>query len=203
MRLRNNTEDKMGKFFSRYKVQEPDPTKASWGNIAGFYSLLSFLIAIPFVLIVALVWLTGILGFNAYIFAGFAVLCGLAIWRLYRKWGQFKARMAAQSGEMQDIMREAARNGKNVEVSLLNGLVTLRYGGQGGWPAGLPQGQREPLALEGPDSVVLEAEAITAPTLNPERLREELAEFHRLLDAGVINSEEFDRIKAGLLQKIA
>ncbi len=64
----------MKKFFTRFKTKEPDPTNASWGNVASFYSLLLFLIAIPFVLIVALVWLSGIMGFNAYIFAGFAAL---------------------------------------------------------------------------------------------------------------------------------
>ena len=73
----------MGKFFSRFKFKEADPTGASWGNISNFYGLLIFLITIPFVLIVALVWLTGILGFNAYIFAGFAVLLAIAVKRAY------------------------------------------------------------------------------------------------------------------------
>ncbi len=190
----------MGKFFSRFKTEPGDPTNASWGNVAGFYSLLLFLIAIPFVLIVALVWLTGILGFNAYIFAGFAVLFGLGIWRLYRGWGRFKERLAAQGSEMSDLMREAARNGKNMEVSLLNGFITLRCGGQG-YPVALPPAARQPLALEGPDSLVVEAQEVKV-WLTPERVREELEEFHRLRDSGVISPEEFDRIKAGLLEKM-
>ena len=60
----------MGKFFSRFKKDPVDPGVSSLGNMANFYSLLIFLIAIPFVLIIALVWVTGILGFNAYIFEG-------------------------------------------------------------------------------------------------------------------------------------
>ena len=40
----------MKKYFTRFKTMEPDPTDASWGNVASFYSLLIFLIAIPFVL---------------------------------------------------------------------------------------------------------------------------------------------------------
>ena len=51
----------MGKFFSRFKSEGADATVSSWGNLANFYSLMIFLIAIPFVLIVALVLLTGIL----------------------------------------------------------------------------------------------------------------------------------------------
>jgi hypothetical protein len=191
----------MKKFFTRFKTKEPDPTNASWGNVASFYSLLIFLIAIPFVLIVALVWLTGILGFNAYIFAGFAVLLAVAIWRLYRGWGRFKERLAAQGSEVQDLMREAARSGSNMEVSVMNGLFTLRYHGRGGLlPEGLPQGRPAPLALTGP---VLDAEAVEVPPPLPaERIREELSEFLRLREEGIITSEEFDRLKSSLLQRI-
>jgi uncharacterized membrane protein len=191
----------MKKYFSRFKTMEPDPTNASWGNVASFYSLLIFLIAIPFVLIVALVWLTGILGFNAYIFAGFAVLLLIAIWRLYRGWGRFKERLAAQSSEVQDLMREAAKTGANMEVSLMRGLFTVRYHGQGGLlPEALPPGRPAPLALTGP---VMAAEATEVPPpLPPERFREELAEFLRLRDEGIITAEEFDRIKESLMQRI-
>jgi hypothetical protein len=191
----------MGKFFSRFKAKEPDPTGASWGNITSFYGLLIFLITIPFVLIVALVWLTGILGFNAYIFAGFVVLILFAVWRAYRGWGRFKARMAAQGSEFQDMVREATASGKDVEISLLSGALTLRYKGRGDWPDALPQG-RAPLALEGPTH--LQAEPVEAtPALSPDRIREELAEFSRLRDEGVITTEEFDRIKTGLLGRIS
>jgi uncharacterized membrane protein len=100
------TEDStMGKFFSRFKFKEADPTGASWGNITNFYVLLIFLITIPFVLIVALVWLTGILGFNTYIFAGFAVLLAIAVWRAYKGWSRFKQRLAAQGNDFQDMVR--------------------------------------------------------------------------------------------------
>ena len=119
----------MGKFFSRFKKDPVDPAVSSLGNLANFYSLLIFLIAIPFVLIIALVWVTGILGFSAYIFAGFAGLL-----RLYRlaplpPLGDLKAKMAAQTGDFQDLMREATQSGKDVEISLMNGIFTLRYTG--------------------------------------------------------------------------
>jgi uncharacterized membrane protein len=191
----------MKKFFARVKTKaEPDPTNASWGNVASFYSLLLFLIAIPFVLIIALVWLTGILGFNAYIFAGFVVLLAVVIWRMLRAWKRFKERLAAQSTEVQDLMREAAKTGGDMEVSVMKGLFSVRYHGRGGmFPDALPHGQ-PPLALEGP---ILEAEATEIlPPLPPERIRQELAEFMRLRDEGVISSEEFDRLKSSLMQRI-
>jgi hypothetical protein len=193
----------MGKFFSRFKKDPVDASVSSLGNMTNFYSLLIFLIAIPFVLIIALVWVTGILGFNAYIFAGFACLLAYIVWRLYRRWGIIKAKMAAQTGDFQDLMREATQSGKDVEISLMNGVFTLRYSGahsltQPSLPAGRPQ----PLALAGP--LTLEAEAADHHAwLPPERLREELEEFIKLRDDGVISPEEFDRIKASLLQRLS
>jgi len=192
----------MKSFFSRFKTKEPDPTNASWGNVASFYSLLIFLITIPFVLIVALVWLTGILGFNTYIFAGFAALLGVAIWRLYRGWGRFKERLAAQSSEVHDLMRAAAKTGSNMEVSVMKGLFTVRYHGRGSLlPEALPAGALAPLALTGP---ALDAEACEVhPPLPPERIRAELSEFLRLREEGIITSEEFDRLKSCLLQRMS
>ena len=125
----------------------------------------------------------------------------MAVWRLIKGWGRFKQRLAAQSSEVHDLMREAAKTGSNMEVSVMNGLFTVRYHGQGGLlPEALPPGRPAPLALEGP---VLEAEAIEIPPPLPaERIREELAEFLRLRDEGVITPEEFDRLKTSLLQRI-
>jgi len=193
----------MGKFFSRFKKDPVDASVSSLGNMTNFYSLLIFLIAIPFVLIIALVWVTGILGFNAYIFAGFACLLAYIVWRLYRRWGIIKAKMAAQTGDFQDLMREATQSGKDVEISLMNGIFTLRYSGAHSLTqASLPAGRPQPLALAGPLS--LEAEAADSHAwLPPERLREELEEFIKLRDDGVISPEEFDRIKASLLQRMS
>jgi hypothetical protein len=99
-------------------------------------------------------------------------------------------------------MRDAAKNGKDVEISLLNGLFTLRYHGAQGFPPAL-SARPQPLALEGP--VVMEAADADhgAGLLPPDRLREELEEFVRLRDSGIISPEEFDRIKTGLLQRLS
>ena len=192
----------MGKFFSRFKKDSVDPGVASLGNLANFYSLMIFLIAIPFILIVALVWLTGVLGFSAWIFAGFAGLCAYIVWRLFRRWNDIKAKMAAQTGDFHDLMREATQNGKDVELSLMNGVVTLRYTGANRLAQALPAGSGQPLALVAPE--VMEPEGAEAHAwLPPERLREELEEFIRLRDEGVISPEEFDRIKTSLLQRMS
>lgn len=192
----------MGGFFSHFKKDPPDPTINTWGSLANFYGLLIFLIAIPFVLIVLLVWLTGLIRLSVWLFAGFAAICGLVGWRVYRRWEIIKAKIAAQGTQFHDLMREAARNGKNVEISLLNGAFTLRYHGQETLTAMTLPGQPHPLALEGP--LILEAEAEEVPpTLPPERIRKELEGFVRLRDDGVISAEEFDRLKASLMQRVS
>jgi hypothetical protein len=192
----------MGKFFSRFKKDPVDPGVSSLGNLANIYSLLIFLIAIPFILIIALVWLTGVLGFSAWIFAGFAGLCAYIVWRGFKRWNALKAKMAAQTGDFHDLMREASKSGKDVELSLMNGVLTLRYTGTHRLAQALPAGRGQPLALAAPEG--LEMEAAEAHTwLPPERLREELEEFIRLRDEGVISPEEFDRIKASLLQRLS
>ncbi len=192
----------MGRFFSRMKKDSPDASVSSWGNLANFYSLLIFLIAIPFFLIIGLSLVAGILGASAYIFAVFAVFCTLGGWRLYRRWGVIKAKMAAQGSDLQDIMRDAAKSGKDVEVSLMNGMLTLRYRGQDRLANALPAGLPQRLALEAPPELEV-APLEIHPSLAPERLREELEEFTKLRESGVISPEEFDRIKASLLQRIS
>ncbi len=134
----------MRKFFSKVEPDANDPSVSTLGNLANFYSLLIFLIAIPFILIVALVWLTGVLGFSAWIFAGFALLCAWIVWRIYRRWGQFKSKVARQNDEFQDLVREATKAGKDVEISLLNGVLTLRYQGQDRLANALPAGRPPP-----------------------------------------------------------
>jgi hypothetical protein len=191
----------MGKFFSRFKADSADPSVSSLGNLANFYSLLIFLIAIPFVLIILLVWLTSFLGLTVWLFAGFAAICAWISWRLYRRWGGFKAKMAAQGSEFHDLMQEMAKSGKNVEIALLNGMFTLRYQGHDGLPTSLP-GRPRTLALAAPATLEAETEEML-PFLPPERFREELEGFMRLRDDGVISPEEFDRLKASLLQRIS
>lgn len=196
----------MGRFFSRVSTKGEAPQIASFSNLMSFYSLLLFLIAIPFVLIVALVWLNGILGFSTWIIAGFAVLVGVLIWRLSRRWGRIRADLAAQGADVKDIVREAARDGKDVEVSLLNGLLTFRYQGSR-WPRphALTYSGLEPLALEAPVPVTIEAAPRgtgDAPRMDARQLRQELEGFIRLRDSGIITPEEFDHIKSHLLGEL-
>ena len=192
----------MKRFFERVKTQGEAPQIASFSNMMTFYSLLFFLLAIPFVLIVALVWLTGVIGFSTWIFAGMGVIAVFIGWRVYRRWQKLKAHLAAQSSEVGDIVKEATRSGKDIEVTLLNGLLTFRY-----------QGKRHPSSLqlaaphlalaapEGLDVETVEAVSISDALSEPGRLRLELEGFLRLRDSGVISSEEFEAIKSRLMER--
>lgn len=187
----------MRKYFEKVSTKGEAPQIASFGNMMTFYSLLFFLIAIPFILIIALVWLTGVIGFSTWIIAGTVVLGGFVCWRLYRQWGKLKAKLAAQGADVKDMVREATQSGQDVEVSLLNGLLTFRYHGNQypGPPLALPA-TTAPLALEAP------GESGEYAPVDPGKLLQELEGFIRLRDAGAISPEEFDAIKSRLLGSI-
>jgi len=194
----------MKKFFERVSTKGEAPQIASFSNMMTFYSLLFVLLAIPFVLIVALVWLTGVIGFSTYIFLFLGAVAAFISWRVYRRWQLFKAKLAAQGAEMGDIVKEAARQGKDVEVSLMNGLLTFRYQGRRSAPP-LPLAAA-PLALAAPlelDEATMDAPASGAEWQAPSRLRQELEGFLRLREAGVISAEEFEAIKSRLMARFA
>lgn len=191
----------MKKYFERVKTQGEAPQIASFSNMMTFYSLLFFLISIPFILIVSLVWLTGVIGFSTWIIAALGVITLFVSWRIYRRLQKFKARMATQGSEVGDIVKEAARSGKDIEVSLLNGLLTFRY--QGKRHPGPLQLTASPLALAAPEAQeaeTVEALSITDSLSEPGRLRQELEGFLRLRDSGVISSDEFEAIKSRLME---
>lgn len=192
----------MKRFFERVKTQGEAPQIASFSNMMTFYSLLFFLLAIPFVLIVALVWLTGVIGFSTWIFAGMAVIAAFIGWRVYRAWQKLKARLAAQSSEVGDIVKEATKSGKDIEVTLLNGLLTFRYQGKHHpSPLQLAAPHMALAAPEGFDVETVEAVSIGDALSEPGRLRLELEGFLRLRDSGVISSEEFEAIKSRLMER--
>jgi len=197
----NQQEQSMKKFFERVRTQGETPQIASFSNMMTFYSLLFFLISIPFVLIVSLVWLTGVIGFSTWIIAALGIIGLFVSWRIYRRLQKFKARLATHGSEVGDIVKEATKSGKDIEVSLLNGLLTFRY--QGKRPNGPLQLAAPHLALAAPED--LEAETVEAISLadtlhEPGRLRQELEGFLRLRDSGVISSEEFEAIKSRLME---
>ena len=192
----------MKKFFERVKTQGEVPQIASFSNMMTFYSLLFFLLAIPFVLIVSLVWLTGVIGFSTWIIAALGVIGLLVSWRVYRRLQKFKARLATHGSEVGDIVKEATKSGKDIEVCLLNGLLTFRY--QGKRHPGPLQLTAPSLALPAPEDLeaeTVEAMSITDSWSEPGRLRRELEGFLRLRDSGVISSEEFEAIKSRLMER--
>jgi hypothetical protein len=194
----------MKKFFERVKTQGEAPQIASFSNMMTFYSLLFFLLAIPFILIVSLVWINGVIGFSTWIIAALGVIGLFVSWRIYRRLKKFKARLATQGSEVGDIVKEATKSGKDIEVSFLNGFLTFRY--QGKRPAGPLQLAAPNLALPAPgdlDAETVEAMSVVDAINEPGRLRQELEGFLRLRDSGVISSEEFEAIKNRLMENFA
>ena len=135
-------------------------------------------------------------------YCGFGVIGIFVSWRIYRRLQKFKARLATHGSEVGDIVKEATKSGKDIEVSLLNGLLTFRY--QGKRQPGHLQLTAPPLALAAPEDLeaeTVEAMSITDSLSEPGRLRQELEGFLRLRDSGVISPDEFEAIKTRLMER--
>jgi hypothetical protein len=146
--------------------------------------------------------LTGVIGFSTWILAALGVIGLFVSWRVYRRLQKFKARLATHGSEVGDIVKEATKSGKDIEVCLLNGLLTFRY--QGKRHPGPLQLTAPRLALAAPEDLeaeTVEAVSITDSWSEPGRLRRELEGFLRLRDSGVISSEEFEAIKSRLMER--
>ena len=84
----------------------------------------------------------------------------------------------------------------------MNGIFTLRYAGSRPPDPGAPAGEAPAPGLWSPRGLGSRGRGPRA-WLPPERLRQELAEFIHREDEGVISPEEYDRIKASLLQRMS
>jgi hypothetical protein len=153
--------------------------KESNGVINGVFTAYSILL-LHVLLIAALgvlvLFFRGVITYMLWIFlGGAAILLGSAYY-FYRK-------MKREGKQIKEILKSPAFSGREVEVSLLGGLASVRLGKSGGAPAiedrsrGVPQ-------LEDPDAV---------------RLRE-LTELVRLLENDLITLEEYKLAKSRLFK---
>jgi hypothetical protein len=102
-----NPGTKHEKFLTHVKTQERPPN-CLLSNMMTF-TVCSFSDSHPFVLIVSLVWLTGVIGFSTWIIAALGIIGLFVSWRIYRRLQKFKPawRRMVRIG---DIVKEATRS---------------------------------------------------------------------------------------------
>lgn len=116
-------------------------------------------------------------------YMGWILLGGLGIMGLSAFW--FFRRLRREGKSLKETLRSPVFQGRNVEVSLLGGMATLKLDQQGGSPEkAIDAGHHQPpLQLEDPDTA---------------RIRE-INELARLLEKELITLDEFNKAKQRLL----
>ncbi len=124
------------------------------------------------------VFLGGMMQYMGYILLGGLGIAGLCSYLFYR-------RLRREGRSLKETLHSPLFRGRNVEVSLLGGMATLKLDQQGQrLEKAIDEGQRQPpLQLEDPETA---------------RIRE-VNDLARLLEKDLITLEEFNRAKRRLL----
>ncbi len=137
--------------------------------------LMAYLVLMLHVLLVAclallILFFRGIVNYMIWIFLGGTLIILFSAWRFYR-------RMKKEGKTLREILKNPVFEGREVEVSLLGGLASLRVGKPG------------QLSLEDPGMKNKQLE-------DPETVRlRELNELVRLFENNLITLEEYNQAK--------
>ena len=176
------------------------------GNLAIFYLILLALITIPFLILFMILSIRAALDYRAWILVGILVLAASALFLVIQRRNQLRKRFEEEKKDVMEVIRTAAREGHNVNISFLHGLVRLDYQGS----------NNDRRLLEGPILDQLKAlpmdthadesaEVVVVETGNPSRVRPvsiamELERLSGLFDRGVLTEAEFQELKERLLK---
>jgi hypothetical protein len=179
----------------------------SWlGNFALFYVIILALISIPFLILIVVLSIRTILDYGNWILIGILVLIAVTVIIVIQRRRQILKGFAEQKGDIVDIIQAAAREGHNVNVSFMHGLVRLDYQGKGNKGQildGRTTGSTKALPMN--TSATGEAELVAVDPVHPSDRQSqdvslELERLSHLLDRGLVTETEFQRIKERLLK---
>ncbi|MBI9076181.1 MAG: hypothetical protein JEZ02_12280 [Desulfatibacillum sp.] len=164
-------------FFSRDRKTPKRPSENA-GVLKSVF-LAYFILLLHVVLIMGLggivLFFGGVVQFMPWIFFGGTALALYSGYRFFQK-------LKREGKSLSEVLSDPLLNGKEVEVTFLGGLVSLRMDGRGA--AERLAGPRHIAQLEGPEAM---------------RLRE-LKELARLFEKNLITSAEYQKAKQGLLK---
>jgi len=157
------------------RAAKKERTPVASGIFLGYFVLILHLLLIVGVG-VAVVFLRGLVAYMEWILAGGLLLILFSGYYFYR-------RLRKNGQQIQEILKDPAFRGQNVEVSFLGGMASLRIGRDANAP---PLG-----AIPGP--VIQQIE-------DPETMRRrELSRLADLFEKELITREEFQQLKDELL----
>lgn len=176
------------------------------GNLAIFYLILLALITIPFLVLFMILSIRAALDYRVWILVGMVVLAATTLFLVIQRRKQLRKRFEEEKKDVMEVIRTAAREGHNVNISFLHGLVRLDY----------QSSNNDRRLLEGPILDQLKAlpmdthsdepaEVVVVEAENPSRvppvsIAMELERLSGLFDRGVLTEAEFQELKERLLK---
>ena len=176
------------------------------GNLAIFYVILLALITIPFLVLFMILSIRAVLDYRIWILVGILILLAATVFVVIQRRKQLRQRFEEEKKDVTEVIRAAAREGHNVNISFLHGLVRLDYQSSNNdrrllkGPL-LDQLKALPMDIHTDES----AEVVVFEPENPSRVRPvsiamELERLCGLFDRGVLTETEFQELKMRLLK---
>jgi len=163
-------------------------------SVGLFYLIIVGLFAIPLLATFVVVLIKGVFDFRYVILSVGAIIAVLAIYYTgklcYRIFKKIKQDGAMAVGHA----RERARRGESVQLQLLGGLFSLSYGGNNG------NKSPEHIAYHGQDPLLIED--MRENQTSCQDPVQQLKELSALKDQGIIDEEEFRKLKETLIRNV-
>jgi hypothetical protein len=178
----------------------------SWmGNLAVFYVTLLALISIPFLVLALILFFRTVMDYHVWILAGITAITAVTLVFLIRRRKQIREQYEAEKKDVMKIIRSAAQEGHNVNISFMRGLISLDYRGsnnEGRLLEGskLSQLKALPLSTSGNESeeIMLDNSKDLSETQTP-GIASELEKLSGLLEKGLLTEAEYQELKTRLI----
>lgn len=175
------------------------------GNLAVFYVTLLALISIPFLVLALILFFQTVIYYHVWILVGIATVIAVALLFFIRRRKQIREQYEAEKKDVMEIIRSAAQEGHNVNISFMRGLISLDYRGsnnEGRLLEGskLSQLKALPLSTSGNESeeIMLDNSKDLSETQTP-GIASELEKLSGLLEKGLLTEAEYQELKTRLI----
>jgi Ca2+/Na+ antiporter len=178
----------------------------SWmGNLAVFYVTLLALISIPFLVLALILFFQTVIYYHVWILVGIATVIAVALLFFIRRRKQIREQYEAEKKDVMKIIRSAAQEGHNVNISFMRGLISLDYRGSNNdgrllEGSKLSQLKALPLSTSGNESeeIMLDNSKDLSETQTP-GIASELEKLSGLLEKGLLTEAEYQELKTRLI----
>jgi len=178
----------------------------SWvGNLAVFYVTLLALISIPFLVLALILFFRTVMDYHVWILVGITAITAVTLLFFIRRRKQIRKQFEAEKKDVMEIIRSAAREGHNVNISFMRGLISLDYRGsnnEGRLLEGskLSQPKALPLSTSGNESeeIMVDNSKDLSETHTP-GIASELEKLSGLLEKGLLTETEYQELKTRLI----